>query len=280
MNLITEIVRHYGTHLGHPGHWRLVKWLVQTLRLDPGENVTITAQGLTWHLNPRDHVQKDLFWFGVKDRWDMEHLRRLINRQGNPVILDVGANFGYYSLLLAAHCRRIARIFAFEPAQRTADRLVKNIRANDMDRTIHVKRVALGAKAGESFLMRVEGDTGKSFLWDTVTGDEAVQVKTLDGFVAEEGLTRLDLIKLDVEGAEPLVLQGGRESLARWHPILFMELNPSALQRGGFTAEALLAELRSLGYRFLISRRRELVPLAEIPSIGEYRNVFCLPDGP
>ncbi len=274
--LATRIARFYGTHLPHPGHWRLVNLLVEILHLDPGGELKLRAQGLTWHLDPRDYVQKDLFWFGVKDRWEMRHLRELINAASDPVCLDVGANFGYYSLLLAVHCRRVGRVFAFEPIPQTANRLMKNIDENGLSGTIQVKRVALGATAGRASLGKGEGDTGKTFLSEPTESGETVPVTTLDRFVAEERLEKVDFIKLDVEGFEPSVVQGGMESLKRWHPLLFMELNPSTLQRRGFTAESLLSDLRTLGYHFLVAQRTQLVPLKELPDKGDVVNVFCV----
>lgn len=78
---------------------------------------------------------------------------------------------------------------------------------------------------------------------------ETVQVRTLDDYVREKNIAACDFIKCDVEGAELLVLRGGRETLAKYHPILLMEIGSDYLSRHNHTVADVEAMLRELSYR-------------------------------
>jgi hypothetical protein len=106
-------------------------------------------------------------------------------------------------------------------------------------------------------------------------GDE-ITLTTLDAFVAEQGIERLDALKLDVEGAECRVLAGGRESLRRFRPVMLVELNPSCLERAGSGEQELLAALSGLDYRPMLATARGLVPFTQRSE--DYLNLICLPD--
>ena len=105
-----------------------------------------------------------------------------------------------------------------------------------------------------------------------------MKLTTLDSFCDEQQLTRLDLVKIDVEGFEERMLLGGRQALRRWQPVLLLEIDPPRLREKGTTPERVLALLREMGYHFFVSRRQTLQPLLETPDDDNaHLNVFCLP---
>lgn len=100
---------------------------------------------------------------------------------------------------------------------------------------------------------------------------------TLDEFVAEREITRLDLLKIDVEGAEVSLLRGAEQSLKRFRPVVMIEINPSALRRFGQTAEDVVSLLGSRCYQLTMATRwGRLRPLAALPTQGE-PNIFAWP---
>ena len=150
----------------------------------------------------------------------------------DAVCLDIGANIGLYTLALAALARD-GKVWAFEPAPGSYDFLNQNIAINHMD-NVEAFNVAVAATAGTvdfhdipfftAGSFAVEGD---SFLTSEVLGSSFFRAPsvTVDQFVAEHELTRLDLVKIDVEGGELSVLEGATGSLTRHRPVVVLEFN-------------------------------------------------------
>ncbi len=172
-----------------------VRW---TQKLRPGP-IDYELLGLQMrfcsHLNFRDGAA--LFSEATFDRRDrafvVEHLP-----QGG-VFLDIGANMGIYSLTVGSR-RPDARIYSFEPIADVAARLQFNVEANGLDRRVFVRALALGDTTGT---LRFSLNSESAVLGE---GDLAVPCDTLLNVVQAEGLTRIDAIKIDVEGYEDRVL--------------------------------------------------------------------------
>lgn len=106
---------------------------------------------------------------------------------------------------------------------------------------------------------------------------EQVHVTTLDRFVDHEGLTRLDLVKIDIEGAERRFLKGAARTLVRFRPIIMVELSPATLEVFGESSEGLIRDLEEAGYALHLPARRGLVRLRRLPFRGQHLNVIGLP---
>ncbi|MDW8345288.1 MAG: FkbM family methyltransferase, partial [Verrucomicrobiae bacterium] len=89
-------------------------------------------------------------------------------------------------------------------------------------------------------------------------------------------LTRLDFVKLDVEGNEERVIRGGYRTLQSCRPMILIEIHPVLLQRMGSSAEAIMTALRDLGYRLYSIDRERLVQLTVTPT--DLTNILCLPE--
>lgn len=175
----------------------------------------------------------------------------LLHRVLRPdaVVLDIGANIGTISLVLH-HLLPDGHVHAFEPSAHNLAHLRTNIAMNGAD-NVSVHPYALSDSRGVATLSYQPGFSGGAFISDHVQEYETEVVTTmpLDEWVDEAGLDRLDLIKLDVEGAELQVLAGAQRTLARFRSTLdlIVECNPIALQRlHGKTAADLYVTLRSL----------------------------------
>src|SRR5260370_25397867 len=113
-SLLTRALVFYGCRLpNHPGKWWLHSRLRRLFGVAPHGEAVVVRQGLHWSLDPSDFQHADLFWLGTNDHWDAYHARRLVTP--GAVVLDVGANFGYYALTLAMHLPRQCPVHAFEP---------------------------------------------------------------------------------------------------------------------------------------------------------------------
>ena len=142
------------------------------------------------------------------------------------VFVDVGANHGYFSVLAAAFVGASGRVAAFEPNPRVFDQLRTHVHVNGFESRVSLHQVALGAAPALSaplFVSRRADNSGVSSLrpadellelgWLSRGDSVDVQVTTLDGWIAASGLGRIDVLKVDVEGAEEDVLSGGSRAL-------------------------------------------------------------------
>ncbi len=171
-------------------------------------------------------------------------------------VLDVGASFGLFTL---GACTRVTagRVYAFEPAPAAADLLARHVRLNAAEARVECVRAAVGDHEGACTLHVPPRSAMSSFArsnarlrpeWDdaAVTAIE-VPVVTLDAFCAGRGVVP-DVIKIDVEGAEVLVLRGARDTLARHRPVLFCEVHPLQMEAVGSSLDEFRAVVDGSGY--------------------------------
>lgn len=171
--------------------------------------------------------------------------------------LDIGANIGAYALFVAAFAGPRARILAVEPQPDVFDRLTYNIAQNPFG-TVKAVACAVADKAGELTLFVDPRNRGESSL-KIVGTNEGAQIRvpavTLLDLARSEGITRIDAIKLDVEGAEDLILEPFfRNAPAALHPRLLLVENGTAQWQID-----LAALLEGQGYRLLARTRLNLV---------------------
>jgi FkbM family methyltransferase len=168
------------------------------------------------------------------------------------VTLDVGAFVGFYALL-AAHANPAGRVYAFEPMPFIYQRLQQNVRLNRLS-NIHCIASAVGDKDGTAEFFHVAAEipcsSSLSFEFMSYAKDvrsSIVPVVTLDRFARDNGLDRIDLVKIDTESTEPQVLHGMMEILQRDHPTIFCEVLE------GCGNESLLEKiLDPLNYRYYL----------------------------
>ncbi|MBS0221761.1 MAG: FkbM family methyltransferase [Proteobacteria bacterium] len=184
-----------------------------------------------------------------------------ILRSGMTVI-DVGANEGLYTLFAARRVGPSGRVIAVEPSSRERAILDGNLARNRI-RNVAVVPNALADKPGTAELKiapRQHGghNTLGQFVYDddTTVACESVTVETLDTLAERLELQRIDVLKIDVEGAELKLLAGGRSLLSQQRPILLIEANDEALKRQGASAAALVELLLSLDYRIHVFGER------------------------
>ena len=172
------------------------------------------------------------------------------------VVVDGGAE-GLYSLFAAQRVSAAGRVIAVEPL-RELQRLLANLRLNEIENTT-AARVALGASQGTVELaIAPEGHEGQNTVGPRVAdpnleavAHETVEMITVD-LVSREGLHRVDLIKLDLEGSEGGALEGARAVVERDRPLLLVEAEDERLASQGGTKAALVDAIVGLGYRLYV----------------------------
>lgn len=200
--------------------------------------------------------------------------RRYVPEDG--IVLDVGAHAGQFAKLFARLAPR-GRVYAFEPSDYARGILTQALAAARA-RNVEVIPAALSDIGGEAVLrtpVKASGSLGfgiahlgaDSGVRETV--DQAVPLTTLDAFVAERRLERLDFIKADVEGWEARAIAGGLQAIARFRPALWLEVMAPSLARAGDSPAHIWEPLVDrLGYRAF--KGPALEPVAHYEGPADY----------
>lgn len=191
----------------------------------------------------------------LRDDWEPAETKFILSElQSGSCFVDVGANIGWFAVLAAHRVGPSGHVAAFEPRADLYRRLRDSVAANGFLDRCSLHDIALGETDSEMEIASVpdELNPGHSFLVRERLQVGAVSwgkvpVRPLDGF---DFGRPLDLIKVDVEGAEAMVLSGAQALLRRDKPILIAELFPEWLRKvSRVEPEAYLSMLRDLGYR-------------------------------
>jgi len=164
-------------------------------------------------------------------------------------VIDVGADIGYYTLLFARRVGEQGRVIAFEPIPAARERLEDNVELNGYT-NVTICDFALFSSKGQVIL---EGPLQLSRInpakTKTENKDIHVETRVFDECLLELEVQRIDLVKIDVEGAELEVLRGMEESLTKYHPNLLVEVHPKHLSHFDYSPGDLLRFLDGRNYR-------------------------------
>lgn len=216
--------------------------------------ITARRQGLILQLDLRDNAQRALYFTGWHER---RYIRKLLSLvQPGDICADVGAHIGIHSAALAKRLARLGgdgEVLAFEPAPDTAQRLRNMARRNGL-RNIRVVEYGLADWVGEGKLrsdsLRFDGeDASVRSLFGPDDACQEVAITTFDSWANSELLSRLDIVKIDVEGAEMAALSGMEESIRKLRPrAIGVEIRGYLLAQAGVLESDLRGRLHELGY--------------------------------
>ena len=237
--------------------------------------------GLRYDLDLAEGIDLAIYLFGTFEKEVAGYCREVL-REGDHA-LDVGANIGAHSLNMARLVGARGLILACEPTGYAFGKLMRNLALNpSLASRVAASQVFLASRADEAL------PDGIPSSWPLASSAQAevvasqgvkkptggASVTTLDAFVATQGDAPLRLLKIDVDGYEMDVLQGGGQVLSRNHPAIILELAPYSAAAGEGTMIQILEMLRATGYQsvthvthnFPITETRSI--LARIPRDG------------
>jgi FkbM family methyltransferase len=247
-------------------------------------------------LRPADRTASEAFWSGRYEDGLTNFLLALL--EPGMTVVDAGANVGMIGLRLADQIRRLGsgHVFLVEPVPANACLLTASVQSNQLEDFCTVCEVGLADSAGSATLL-VESRgarSGNAGVWAlakrrrglTPTAIDAglwslagrrrsltptaITLRTLDDLVRDAGEPTIDLLKLDVEGAELSLLHGARRSIERSRPLIFGEFHPDLMSLHRSTFVDVMDFLAPIGYRaFAISSRRHLVEVPAEPGRSE-----------
>ena len=194
-------------------------------------------------------IENELFWAGLNGGWEKTSLSlwmKLVKKA--DVIFDIGANTGVYSLI-ARSLNSQAKIFAFEPIERVFEKLVENMELNWYE--ITCEKSAISNTDGTATVYDTPTEhilsvTVNKNLNDPNTPVVPTQIRTvrLDSYIEQHKLTKIDLLKIDVETHEPEVLEGFGKYLAAFRPTMLIEVLNDEV--GG----KIESQLKGMGYLY------------------------------
>jgi len=208
--------------------------------------------GLRLNLYLGNDLSRQLYVGGCSEPNEFAFLNSIL--APGMVFIDAGANDGIYTLFAARRVGSAGVVWAFEPSRREFARLEENLKLNQLE-NVRPFQIALADQNGEADLsvagFEHEGqNTLGAFVHSgaALLRKERVPTRTLDDLVREGNLHKIDVVKIDVEGAEHRVLTGAQDVLKRFRPILLFEVLEAALEKQGATLDELLQLLRSARY--------------------------------
>ncbi len=216
------------------------------LHYEPGTLRTIVRNGIRFELDLGDYMQWCVY-FGISIE-PRAQLYELV--QPGQIALDVGTNVGEVLLNFAKRVGERGEAFGFEVNPGTFRHCMHNVALNSFQ-NVRVFNVGLGSEAGEFALARptARNSGGDRIISIASESGISVRVTTLDEFVREQRIERVDLMKIDVEGFEVNVLRGAQATIEQFRPTLFIEVDDENLRQQGSNASELMEHLERWRYR-------------------------------
>jgi FkbM family methyltransferase len=204
------------------------------------------VRGMWLLLHPQDGLQKQILLDGAYEPDVVDILHKYL-RPG-ATFVDVGANIGYFTLIAAQTVGPQGTVHSFEPGPETAERCRQNVARNGLADNVQLHQIALSNQLAQ-LAFYISSDSGNSSLsGEGLDVKERVTVQTRSGDDVLSDLTRLDLLKMDVEGAELKALYGLRGTLERFRPPVILEVFDELLTHQGASAREVRSYMSELGY--------------------------------
>lgn len=283
--LLLRIARTYTT--GFPdarGVSRLMRLVEQYSlpRLRPGTQLTVhTADGRHFTESVHEPWFFKLMMLGRRDPAETAIVEKLVST--GDTVLDIGANYGWYTTLMARLVGPSGRVHAFEAAPTTAELLRRNCEENNvMDRVV-LNCIGLGSAPGTATIHVPKQHGGASLkpYYDEPTVKHDIKLTTLDAYTAERAPGPVSFVKLDVEGSEFAILKGARDLLGADAPPMWLtEVSRVTAAPFGYTPDDVMELMRGYGYcvcRVLEKPRGRLSPLSDVTQCEDGENVVYYP---
>jgi FkbM family methyltransferase len=235
--------------------------------LGKGDSAIVERNGIRYHLDLNEGIDFSIYLLGAFEPGTQKTLQKLV--KPGDIVFDIGANIGAHTLAIAQSVGNSGRVYAFEPADFAFAKLQRNLALNpDLQARTYPQQVLLAASSSEkpeqqiyaSWPLESDASVHPKHRGRLVSAEHAV-VDTLDNFARSQGITRLDLIKIDVDGHELPVLQGASETLGRFQPTLVMEMSPYIHAEFHHRFGDFVDVLKDAGYTLFNANNDEPVPL-------------------
>lgn len=219
----------------------------------------------------------------LNDNWEPSETDFFVSRlRDGDTVLDIGANIGWFSLVSAKHIGSNGTVHAFEPRPETARMLAKTIALNGLKSIVQLWEYALSNQSGELQINwgANTDNPGGSFVSKIAMPEQGLETARVRAVRLDDLLPDVapDIVKIDVEGAEPLVFAGAVNALRRRKPVILSELFPEQLMRvSGRTAAQYISQMEELGYAcYLLEHSTPTRHLKDFPDNWPFELASCI----
>jgi FkbM family methyltransferase len=269
--------------------WRTINRSL--LRWGAPPNATFTTKcGVTLEVDLRAQSQVDAFYTRVYEPESMDPTLALYDKQGT--FLDVGANIGFFSALVASAIRKAGgrgRVVAFEPFPPNVVRLRANLARNGLEDCCTIVELGLSERSQRlSLVLREDFRNGASSGNASVAISSAmdadfeqveIALETLDDVWPELGAGRapIDFVKVDIEGHEDCFFQGAQKTLRDQRPTVLTEVNRAYFRAKGVDIDQTLRPYLPPNYGIYRYSQRRWRSVPDFASCGDFENVLLVP---
>ncbi len=206
-------------------------------------------QNLKIKLHIDEWIQQQIYFL---DAFDERGIRFLKNHlKPGDVFLDIGANIGCYTLAASQIVTQTGKVYAFEAISGVFEKLTFNANINKLQNVVLENKAIYSKEDTLTFYVSARENMGMSsiFRHDTESGQtEMVKAISIDQYVREKNIEKIDIIKIDIEGAEMYALQGMTETLQNMKPLVMMELSDDVLPNTEFSKHDVISFMANMGY--------------------------------
>ncbi len=226
----------------------------------PGSARNVTRDGINYELDLSCMMQWYVFW-DFKER-QRDRLYSMV--KPGDVVLDVGTNIGETLLHFARLVGDDGFVYGFEPDQHNYANVQQNISLNPF-KNLHVFNLGVSDEKSTVKLFRVDPhNLGMNRILTEAEAEKfddftTIEVDTIDNVIAANDISRVDLIKIDIEGYEMHALRGARHLLETQRPKLFIEVGYTRLINNGMSPNEMIAYLHEFGYQIRHAETDELI---------------------
>lgn len=242
-----KIINWYINHFSFPRRgWKYFRSFLKFTGLHHRNYQKRLHNGSIMVVNPSEHIQQQIFWYGYYEKEAVLTWESCLDN--NSIVLDIGANTGYYTLVAAPLA---LKVYSFEPSSIAREQLALNVQLNGF-KNVDIRKEAISNTEGvQDFYLSGPSNTGMSGFQpaENFSGTiEQVPVTSIDTWFKSVNQPRVDCVKIDVEGAEMKVLSGMKHLLHDHHPILFIEVIEDLLEKYKSSPAELYQFLEAIGY--------------------------------
>ncbi len=196
-----------------------------------------------------DFIQQQIYFLGYYDKPSIQFLKN--NLKEGDVYIDVGANVGAFALVACSHVGVQGKVIAFEPVSHVYEQLKYHLQLNHLSQMTIEKLALFNENTQLNLILSSNENLGMSsvFKHDAINGKtEMVNAVRGDDYFSQKNFSKIDFIKMDIEGAELFALQGLEETLKKYKPILLLELSEPVLANAGVKKEEIITFLNKMKY--------------------------------
>ena len=255
--------------------------IYRTAKRQSNNLICSAYDGRKFRITLYDRTYDNLYFTGYFEKTESRFIEQIV-KEGD-VILDIGANFGWYTTLCSKLCGTNGEVHAFEPVPTTLVELRFNLELNNTESNVLVNNFALGSENKRTEIFLFEGlphsHASLSNLGRHDGRPISIQVKTMDEYASQNlQAKQVRFIKLDVEGAEINVLNGAKHFFEIQKNLwLLFEINVETSNAFGYDQKKLFATLKSIGFKhfYQVSNDGSVKRIHDYNSLMHGDNVFC-----